>query len=429
MGAAALGRAIGEGADPVEVAEAFLAAIADHPDGARVYARTTPERARAEAAAARDRARAGTRRGPLDGVPVSWKDLFDTAGVRTEGGTALLAGRVPQRDAAVVARGARAGLVALGKTHLTELAFSGLGLNPVTATPPNRFDPAWLPGGSSSGAAASVALGLAGAAVGSDTGGSARLPAAWNGIVGFKPAHGALPLEGALALCPSFDTVGPMGRGVEDVGLLWEALGGPRADLRGASLAGARLGVLRLEGDEAPMAAFERALDALGRAGARVEEVALPVAEAAEAGAPLFPAEAWASWRDAVGERADLIFAPVRARLLAGRDVGAADYLAARARLGAARGAARAALAAFDAVLWPACPMLPPPVAEVADDPEAFRRLNLRALSLTRVANLLGLASLCLPLPVPGTGLLLNAGPGREGLLLRLGLAAERAMA
>ena len=168
MGAAALGRAIGAGeVCPVELEEAFSEAIAAHPEGARIYARATRTRARDEAMGARLRAKANNRRGPLDGVPVSWKDLFDSAGVATEAGSRLLAGRVPERDCPVLEAGTLAGLVCLGKTHMSELAFAGLGLNPMTATPPNIHDPDAVPGGSSSGAAASVAFGLAAAAVGS----------------------------------------------------------------------------------------------------------------------------------------------------------------------------------------------------------------------------------------------------------------------
>ena len=236
MTAADLGRGIEAGAiDARDLAEVYLDAIAAHPDAARIYVRATPERARAEADAARARARAGLRRGPLDGVPISWKDLFDTAGVPTEAGSALLAGRTPDRDAAVLAAATRAGLVCLGKTHLPELAFSVLGINPITATPPNINDPELAPGGSSSGAAASVAFGLAAAGIGSDTAGSARVPAAWNDIVGLKPTHGLLTLEGVVPLRPGFDSVGTLSRSVEDASLLLAALGaGPAADLAGA---------------------------------------------------------------------------------------------------------------------------------------------------------------------------------------------------
>ncbi|MBK5926390.1 amidase family protein, partial [Rhodobaculum claviforme] len=158
MGAAALGRGIAAGdICPVALEEAFSDAIMAHPDGTRIYARATRERARNAAMAARLRARSGGLRGPLDGVPVSWKDLFDSAGTATEAGSRLLAGRVPTRDCPVLHAASLAGLVCLGKTHMSELAFSGLGLNPMTATPPNIHDPGAVPGGSSSGAAASVA--------------------------------------------------------------------------------------------------------------------------------------------------------------------------------------------------------------------------------------------------------------------------------
>lgn len=435
LSAADLGRAFAAGrADPVEVAEGYLAAIAAHEHGARIYARATPERARAEAEAARGRARAGTRAGPLDGVPLSWKDLFDTAGVRTEAGTAYLAGRVPGRDAAVLARATQAGTVCLGKTHMTEIAFSGLGLNPVTATPPNVHDAGRLAGGSSSGAAASVAHGLAAAAVGSDTGGSVRLPAAWNDLVGFKPAHGALPLDGVVPLIPSFDTVGPIARTVEDAALLWEAMGAPRTDLRGAGLAGARVGAL--EGlvmgglEDAPARAYEAALDRLSAAGAEVVPVALPnLPRAYDLGAVLYPAEAWAMWREHVEADPQRMFAPVLARLRMGAAVTAADFAAARRALDALRAEAAPALAGLDAVACPTSPILPPLAAEMEADAERFRDLNLLALRNTRMANLLGLASVSVPAGPPACGLMLSALPGREGALLRLADAAARALA
>ena len=220
MTAEALGHGIGRGEiDARELTEVYLAAIESHPQGTGIYARVTAERARAEAAAAADRAAAGLRRGPLDGVPIGWKDLFDTAGIATEAGSALLAGRVPDRDAPVVAAATRAGLVCLGKTHMTELAFSGLGLNPVTATPPNINDPDLAPGGSSSGSAAAVAFGVAAAAIGSDTAGSVRIPAAWNDLVGLKTTHGLLSLDGVVPLRPPSTPSGRC-RSVADAALL-----------------------------------------------------------------------------------------------------------------------------------------------------------------------------------------------------------------
>ena len=197
--AADLGRGIASGdIDPEALCDAYLTAISGDTTRDTIYARLTEDRARSEAGAAATRARNGLRRGPLDGVPISWKDLFDSAGTATEAGTALLKGRVPQDDAVVLANATHGGAVCLGKTHMSELAFSGLGLNPVTATPPNRHDAALVPGGSSSGAATSVAFGLASVAIGSDTGGSVRNPAAWNDLVGLKTTLGRVPVKGAV---------------------------------------------------------------------------------------------------------------------------------------------------------------------------------------------------------------------------------------
>ncbi len=434
-GAAEIGRAIGRGeADPVDVAEAFLERIAAHPQRDRIYARLTPVRARAEALAARGRARAGMRRGPLDGVPLSWKDLYDSAGVATEAGTSLMAGRVPSRDAAVLSRATQAGTVCLGKTHMTELAFSGLGLNPVTATPPNIHDPDRLAGGSSSGAAASVAWGLAAGAVGSDTGGSIRLPAAWNDLVGFKPAHGGLPLDGVVPLCPSFDTAGPIARSVEDAALIWETLGGPKMDLTGASLRGATLGVLRTvvfdDLEEPPGLAFEAAVTRLSAAGARVVEVDLPrLPRAYELGFPLYAAEAWASWGDLVEQAPQALFPPVLQRVSAGREVSAAVYLRAWGELRSIRAEAWEAIAGLDALLCPTAPILPPVAAEVLADHDVFRIRNLLALRNTRMANLLGLASASVPTGQASCGVMLSVVPGREGQVLRTAEAALRLLA
>ncbi len=429
-----LGRAIADGtADPVEVTEACLDAIEAHEDASRIYARTTPDRARAEALAARDRAKAGLPRGPLDGVPLSWKDLFDTAGTRTEAGTALLAGRTPTQDAAVLRLATEAGTICLGKTHMTEIAFSGLGYNPVTATSPNIHDPAWLPGGSSSGAAASVAFGLAPAAIGSDTGGSIRLPAAWNSLVGFKPAHGSLSLEGVVSLCRSFDTPGPITRSVEDAALIWQALGGPGVDLAGADLSGVTLGLLStVVGDaleDAPARALDDALAVLTRAGARVVPLALPrLPRAYELGVPLFGAEACAAWAPYLDAAPGVMFQPILTRLIPGRDVLAMDWINAQEELRAIRAEAHAAIAGLDAIVCATSAILPPRVDLVANDEEAFRERNLMALRNTRMGNLLKLASITLPTGRPACGLMLSVAPGREGQLLRLAQAAARTL-
>ncbi|PRX37351.1 aspartyl-tRNA(Asn)/glutamyl-tRNA(Gln) amidotransferase subunit A [Meinhardsimonia xiamenensis] len=434
--AAELGRGIEAGRiDPVDLTETFLAAIEAHPLSPRIYACPTPERARAEAEAARARARSGLRRGLLDGVPVSWKDLFDTAGIATEAGSALLAGRVPERDARVVRNATFAGTVCLGKTHLSELAFSGLGLNPVTETPPARHDGEAVAGGSSSGAAASVAQGLAPLAIGSDTGGSVRIPAAWNDLVGLKTSHGRLSLEGVVPLCPRFDTVGPLARTVEDAALALAALeGGRPADLAGASLAGARLMVLETVALDdlrpEPAAGFENAVARLEAAGARIERRALPfVAEAHALSPVLFAAEAYATWEREIEAAPEKMFPQILARFRGGRDVLARDYIRAWAKLETFRARWQEETAGFDAVILPTAPNLPPKIDRLMSDDEYYRTENLLTLRNTRIGNLMGLAALTLPTGVPATGIMLMIPPGSEERLLRLGSAAEAALA
>ncbi|MGY6634095.1 MAG: amidase [Alkalilacustris sp.] len=436
MGAAALGRAIAAGdVCPVDLEETFSEAIALHPAGARIYARTTRTRARDEALGARQRARSGQRRGPLDGVPVSWKDLFDSAEVATEAGSRLLAGRVPIQDCPVLQAGTLAGLVCLGKTHMSELAFAGLGLNPMAATPPNIHDPAAVPGGSSSGAAASVAFGLAAAAVGSDTGGSVRVPAAWNDLVGFKPTHGALPLKGVVPLAPSFDTIGPLTRTVEDAAEMHAALCGRKApDLRGASLSGARLMVLETcafdDIRDAPAEGFSRARARLEAAGAVVTggqvsavDTAMPLS------AVLYSGEAYGLWRDTIEAHPDRMFDRILERFRSGAAFSAPDLAAAWATLHAARAEWLVATAGYDAVILPTVPILPPDAQRLLDDPEFYVTENLLTLRNTRIGNLMGLCAVTLPTGTAGTGIMLMAAPGADARLLRLAAAAEAALA
>ena len=435
MTAAELGREIGTGRiHPVELVEAFLDAIDSHPLAPRIYARTTPDRARAEAMAAASRAKTGLRRGVLDGVPVSWKDLFDTAGVATEAGSALLKGRTPVRDAAVLQTATHAGLVCLGKTHMSELAFSGLGLNPDTATPPCLNDDRAVPGGSSSGAAASVAFGLAPAAIGSDTGGSVRIPAAWNDLVGLKTSADSLPLTGCVPLCDRFDTIGPLAHSVEDCALLFAALQGRNpADLAGTSLSGTRLAVLDTVAlddlRDRPAKAFDDATRRLTRAGAEITDVKIPeLAEAMGLAALLFTAEAYGIWRETIEAAPEKMFPRILERFRSGAQFSAAEYVAGWRRLHQLRAIWADRTAGFDAVLLPTSPILPPDAARLMTDNDYYITENLLALRNTRIGNLMGLCALTLPTAQPSCGISLMAAPGHDTRLLRLGMAAERAL-
>lgn len=435
MSAADLGRGIAAGEiDPEALTDTYLSAIRAHPQRDAIYSAVTEDRARAEAAAAAARAKAGQRRGPLDGVPVSWKDLFDSAGVATEAGSALLAGRVPDRDAEVLRNATAAGLVCLGKTHMSELAFSGLGLNPVTATPPCVNDPGAVPGGSSSGAAASVAFGLAACGIGSDTGGSVRIPAAWNDLVGLKTTAGRVSCDGVVPLCARFDTVGPLARSVEDAALMLAALeGGRPADLSGARLDGLRFAALTTtvldDLREGPEAAHAGALARLRAAGAVIEEIAAPeVAEAQPLSPVLFTGEAYGLWREAIEAAPEKMFAPILERFRGGAAFSAADYVDAWHRLERLREAWHARVAGHDAVLMPAAPNLPPDRTRLLRDGDYYVAENLLTLRNTRVANLMGLCAVTLPTGVPSCGLMLCGKPFGEERLLRVAVAAEAAL-
>lgn len=430
------GRAIMAGLiSPIDQAEAYLDAAAKHPYGSRIFARMTPERARKEAVAAHDRVKSGLRRSLLDGVAISWKDNVDTAGTPTEAGSQLLKGRTPDADAEILTHATGAGLVCLGKTHMTELAFSGLGLNPMTATPPNAYDPALAPGGSSSGAAVSVALGLAAAAIGTDTGGSIRLPAAWNGLVGFKPTHGAISGEGVVPLCLRFDTAGPIARTVEDCALLFSALTrGPEIDL--SETPNRKLRLLVLEGipfdgaREAPVAAFEDAVKRLEKAGAHISRATVPaVAEVFKLAGTVFAPEAYGIWREQIEASPELMYPLILERFRGGRDTLATDYVQAWIRLEQLRRDWAVAVAGYDAVIVPTAPLLPPDAEKLLADEDFFVSENLLALRNTRIGNFMGLPAITLPTGQPACGIMLMGRAGGDRALLVTAAEAEAALA
>ncbi|MEM6408033.1 MAG: amidase family protein [Pseudomonadota bacterium] len=435
MTASDLGRGIETGEiEPMALTEAYLDAAATHEMADRIYARMTEQRARAEAKAASERTKLGLRRGLLDGVPISWKDLFDSAGVATEAGSKLLAGRTPGKDAEVLGNATAQGLVCLGKTHMSELAFSGLGLNPVTATSPCVNDLDAVAGGSSSGSATSVAFNLAAASIGSDTGGSVRIPSAWNDLVGLKTTIGRVSVEGSVPLCARFDTVGPLCRSVEDAAQLLAAIeGGKPADLKGAELAGARLMVLETAAfddirDE-PQEGFDAARQRLEKAGAQVTQADIPeVSEALSLSGVLFATEAYAQWQNEIEANPGAMFPEILNRFRSGKDTLARDFLAAWAKLEALKQIWADKTAGFDAVILPTSPILPPNFERLMTDSDYYVAENLLALRNTRIGNLMGLAGLTLPTGVPSTGIMFLSAPHSEERLLRLGAAAEGAL-
>ncbi|MCF6321386.1 MAG: hypothetical protein L3J32_06410 [Rhizobiaceae bacterium] len=434
--AAELGWAIDAGkVDPVDITKAFLSEIEASPHKDDIYVRVSAERALKEAQNASNRAKSGMRKSPFDGVPVSWKDLFDTADIKTEGGTKLLEGRKPNEDCQVVRRATHAGMVCLGKTHLSELAFSGLGINPMTKTSPNRYDDKTAPGGSSSGAAASVAFDLAPISIGSDTGGSVRIPAAWNGLVGLKTTHGAVSLEGVIPLCSSFDTVGPLCRSVEDAALMHQILSGENININTSpDLPNVKLLVCETamldNCENSQLQAFETALGELKKAGAQIEYGKIPeLEEMVKLGPVMFPHEAYNQWGEAIEKAPEKMFEPVLNRFRAGKKISPQQDADARARMMELRASYLQRTSKYDAILAPTTPIAPPQIQPLLDDHDLFWDTNLMALSNTRYANMFGLCALTLPTGTQAAGLMLMAAPNQEERLLQMGLAMEPVVA
>ena len=436
MSAAALGREIGMGnIDPVALTQKYLDAIHAHPFKDRIYTVVTDERALSEAAGAADRAVSGQRRSILDGVPVSWKDLFDSAGIVTEAGSLLLKGRTPNADCEVLRNATSLGLVCLGKTHMSELAFSGLGFNPQTETSPCINDHSAVAGGSSSGAAASVAFGLAAMAIGSDTGGSVRVPAAWNDLVGLKTTSDRLSLSGVVPLCARFDTIGPLCRSVEDASFALAALEGDTpVNLTNANLEGCRFAVCKTavfdDIRELPKKAFDNSIKRLQAMGAVVEYINIPtVTEALGLTGILFPTEAYGTWKHEIESNPEAMFEEILLRFRSGSNVLAPDYVAAWQALDRLRAEYSEATAGYDAILMPSSPILPPNIDRLAQDHDYYVTENLLALRNTRIGNLMGSCALTLPTGVPSCGFMILCPPMGEHRLLRLGAAVENAMA
>jgi aspartyl-tRNA(Asn)/glutamyl-tRNA(Gln) amidotransferase subunit A len=413
-------------------------AIAQSPACQRVFLKTSFDEARGIAA---DTAVAGR---PLMGLPVSVKDLFDVRAQTTAAGSAVLADAAPaMQDCPAVARLRAAGAALLGRTNMSEFAFSGVGTNPHFGTPVNPADTQVprIPGGSSSGAAVSVASGAAFIGLGSDTGGSIRIPAALCGIVGFKSTARLVPTEGALPLSTTLDTVCAMTRSVRDAILTHEILAGRTVNLTNMPLAGLRLAVARtgmLEGMDATVArAFDRALATLRAAGARVEEIELASIRdlgAIQASGGFAAAESYAWHRQLLARDANRYDPRVRLRIARGAEMKAHEYLdliEAR-RQWIARVIDE--LQGFDAVLSPTVPIVAPPLAQVAPGAERdqeFFRVNALLLRNTSVVNMLDGCAISIPCHAPGelpVGLMIWQSAMQDDTVLNIARQAEAAL-
>lgn len=428
-------------ATPVEVTECLLGRI-DKAKADNVFITVTAERARREAEAATERYRTGNPLSALDGVPIGWKDLFHVAGTRTTAASTLLAGSpVRDHDMPCVANVAAAGMVCMGKLNMTEFAYSGLGLNPHYGTPLNPNDRATprSPGGSSSGSGVAVAARLLPVAIGTDTGGSVRIPAAFNGTVGYKTSTGRIAKHDLIPLARTYDTIGPLARSVEDCILLDMFMRGEvvspvrRADLRSLALV-APTNVVTDGAEPAVLQNYEASLEALARAGVsirrqRIEALDRAVDLTARHGT-LIAAEAYTEYRAiADGPDAGKLDRRVLFRMLAGKKMSAADVVSIhRGRqelIAMVAGELDGALLAMPTTLITA-----PEVAPLDADDELFHATNVRALRNTAMGNLLDLCAVALPNGRDAKGLptsfLLSAVHGDDTRLLGSALAAER---
>ena len=420
--------------------EQALARIADPKgEGTRVCLTVYRDSARAAAAAADARAARGRSLGPLDGAIVSIKDLFDVAGEPTRAGSKILAEEAApaSADAVIVQRLRQAGAAIVAKTNMTEFAFSGIGANPHFGTPGNPSDRARVPGGSSAGAPVAVADGMCDIAIGTDTGGSVRIPAALCGLVGFKPSRQRVPTAGAFPLSKTLDSIGPIAGSVADCAKADAIMAGEEfAPLEPLTLAGLRFGLPegllldRLDDIVAP--AFKAAIARLDGGGAHISPEQLPLLDdwvAVNEKGGVIPPEACAVHRDRLRRRGSDVDPNVRIRIERGCAVNEADFAETLRERGRLVAAMDGRLAGLDLLVMPTATIVAPTIAEV-DDPKVFAVRNAALLRNTSLVNFFDLCAISLPLPASlPVGLMLVARNGQDRRLLRIADAVMRLLA
>ncbi len=411
-------------------------------DGARTAALATDQALDAAAQAGKN---AVPPTAALLGVPISIKDLYDVSGEVTTAGSSVLAGTpVATADAVAVARLRRAGAVFTGRTQMSEFAFSGVGINPHQGTPANPAlaalgRPGRIPGGSTSGGAASVACGAAWATLGSDTGGSLRIPAALHGLVGYKCSQPLTPADGSIALAPSLDTVGAITLSVRDAVLLHEVLADRRVVLTRKPLQQRRAAVVKPlfqdQLDASVRASWEAALEQLRRNGLTITDIDLPeLAElpALTANGGITAAEAWAGHYARLANHAAEYDPRVVTRIRRGEAIDAVTLAALHLARRDWITRVQARLQSFDVVLSPTVPIEAPAIADLVASDDEFFRVNALLLRNPSVVNLFDGCAISLPCQAPGdlpVGLMLWAGNGADDELLDCALAVETALA
>jgi aspartyl-tRNA(Asn)/glutamyl-tRNA(Gln) amidotransferase subunit A len=430
---------------PLEIVRACLERIEKLNPALNAFITVTAQSAMADAQQAETEIARGEWRGPLHGIPIALKDLIDTAGVRTTAASALYKDRIPQRDAFVVERLRRAGAIVLGKNNLHEFAYGGSSLVSYFGDVHNPRDIARIAGGSSGGSAASVAAALASAAIGTDTAGSIREPAALCGCVGFKPTYGRVSSSGVIPLSPSLDHVGPIAATVTDAAILLQVIAGydsedvtssnvPVADYAGALREDPkplRVGVPREfffdDLDSEVATAVAKALREISGMVAEVKEIKLHV----PTDRTLQAAESYAYHAENIARTPELYQPETLRRIRSGENVTAAEYIQRRRELEEARRNICRIFAEVDLLVTPTTPIPAPGIADLKSDPGALRPAELKLLRNTRPFNVWGLPAISIPCGIMRTGLPVGvqiAGPHwREDLVLRLAHAFEGA--
>jgi len=430
---------------PVEITRDCLSRIERMNPALNAFITVMGDTALAEARRAEEELGRGEWRGPLHGIPIALKDLIDTAGVRTTAASAVYEKRVPSEDAEVVRRLRQAGAVIVGKNNLHEFAYGGSSLISHFGDAYNPWDRARIAGGSSGGSAAAVIAGLACAAIGTDTAGSIREPAALCGCVGLKPTYGRVSGRGVIPLSMSLDHVGPLTARVADAAIVLQAIAGfdaadittaevPIADYVSAlqdSTKSLRVGVPRAyffdDLDAEVASAMEHSLDGIGGMVAEVRDVQLDV----PTDRTLQAAESYAYHAEGVAKNPELYQAETLRRIRTGEKVSAAEYIQRRRELEEARRSIRSVFADVDVLVTPTIPIPAPTIAALRENPEALRPAEIKLLRNTRPFNVWGLPAISVPCGFTLSGLPIGlqiAGPHwREDVVLRLAYAYERA--
>jgi len=431
---------------PVELTQACLGRIEQLNAKLNAFITVTADSALAQAREAESDIHGGRWKGPLHGIPIALKDLVDTAGVRTTAASGLFKDRIPTQDAEIVRRLKASGAVLLGKLNLHEFAYGGSSVISYFGAVRNPWDFAYSPGGSSGGSAAAVAAELCYGAIGSDTGGSIRMPAAYCGIVGLKPTYGRVSTAGVIPLAWSLDHVGPMTRTARDAALMLQVIAGydpleasstdtPVPDYAAgleAATSSLRIGIPRAHFYEGLhpeiQAAMDTALSVLGRLTSVQQKIEIPVPN--DTAILILKAEAYAYHRDYVTKTPELYQPETLKRIRAGEEISAVEYINARRKLDQSRRSISKVFDAVDLVVTPTTPIPPFTISELLADLDHLRSKEVQIASNTRPFNLFGLPTVSVPCGFTGKGLpigmQISGPPGGEATVLRLAHAYEQ---